>query len=173
MYPSNFCAECGERRARSTRTDWRARVKVWTGVWRRAPWCDDCARRLGRYGFAGLVRALAFISLVAISAFSLGRFLRPPSPPLIISRATNSPLSDLPVTFDEPDRVTTRKENDPTNQYTAALNQSADEQAYICGARTKKGTPCRRRVHAPGERCFQHKGMTAMVPLEKLEVKSK
>lgn len=173
MYRPNFCAECGERLVRRTRRDWRALVKVWTGAWARASWCDDCARRLGRYGFAGFVRALAFISFVAISAFSLGRFLRPAPPPLIISRAANSPLSDLPVNFDEPARATTRQENDSTNQYTAVLNQSADEKAYICGARTKKGTPCRRRVHAAGERCFQHKGMTAMVPLEKLEVKTK
>lgn len=173
MYRPNFCAECGERLVRRTRNDWRALVKVWTRAWARASWCDDCARRLGQYGFASFLRPIAFISLVAISAFSLGRFLRPPSPPLIISRAANSPLSDLPVNSNEPARGTTRKENDSTNQYTAALNQSADEKAYICGARTKKGTGCRRRVHAAGERCFQHKGMPAILPLEKLEVKSK
>jgi hypothetical protein len=45
---------------------------------------------------------------------------------------------------------------------------TVDESAYICGARTKKGTPCRRRVHVAGERCYQHKGRTAMVALEKL-----
>lgn len=172
MYRPNFCAECGERLARRTRTDWRAQVKVWTGAWARASWCDDCARRLGRNGFASFVRALAFVSLVAISAFSFGRYLRPPSPPLIISRAANSPLSDLPVDFNEAARATTRQENDSTDR-DAALSQAADEKAYICGARTKKGTPCRRRVHMAGERCFQHKGMTAIVPLEKLEVKSK
>jgi len=169
MYRPNFCAECGQRLAR---TDWRALVKVWTGAWARASWCDDCARRLGRLGFAGLIRPLAFVSLVAISAFSLGRFLRPAPPPLIISRAANSPLSDLPVNFDGPVRGATRIETDSTDR-DAALNQAADEKGYICGARTKKGAPCRRRVHVAGERCFQHKGMTAMVPLEKLEVKSK
>jgi hypothetical protein len=41
---------------------------------------------------------------------------------------------------------------------------------YICGARTKKGMPCSRRVHGP-VRCWQHKGMPAMLPQEKLLVK--
>jgi len=78
----------------------------------------------------------------------------------------------LPVNYNEPARATTQKGIDSTDR-DSALSQSADEKGYICGARTKKGTPCRRRVHTAGERCFQHKGMTAMVPLEKLEVKSK
>jgi hypothetical protein len=44
------------------------------------------------------------------------------------------------------------------------------EQVYTCGARTKKGTPCSRRVHGP-VRCWQHKGAAAMLPAEKLMVK--
>jgi hypothetical protein len=44
------------------------------------------------------------------------------------------------------------------------------EDVYICGARTKKGTPCSRRVHGP-VRCWQHKGARAMLPPEKLLVK--
>jgi hypothetical protein len=37
------------------------------------------------------------------------------------------------------------------------------EAAYYCGAATKKGTPCSRRVKRPGERCWQHQGMPSMV----------
>jgi hypothetical protein len=44
------------------------------------------------------------------------------------------------------------------------------EQIYTCGARTKKGTPCSRRVHGP-VRCWQHKGAKAMLPPDKLLVK--
>lgn len=62
-----------------------------------------------------------------------------------------------------------RKEGNPATPATIALN--ADDPVYICGARTKKGTPCHRRVHAAGERCFQHKGMPAILPVEKLLVK--
>jgi hypothetical protein len=164
MYRPNFCAECGERLASR---DWRARLKVLA----RASWCDDCARRLGQYGFAGVARPIAIISIIAISAFALGRYLRPAPPPLIISRAANSPLSDLPVNFNDTARTTKHKQGDSTSQDVADVDR--EDAAYICGARTKKGTPCRRRVHAAGDRCFQHKGMPAIVPLEKLEVKGK
>ena len=162
MYRPNFCAECGERLARR---GWR----LWAETWAGRSWCEDCLRRLGRRSFA---RPIAIISIAAISAFAFGRYLRPAPPPLIISRAANSPLPDLPVNLSD-NRTTDLQESDSANQNAAALNQSADERAYICGARTKKGTPCHRHVHAVGERCFQHKGMPAILPLDKLEVKSK
>ena len=161
MYRPNFCAECGER---LTRKHWRARIKLWA----RATWCDDCARRLGQYGFARFARPTVIISIIAISAFGLGRYLRPPPPPLIISRSANSPLLDLPVNFNDAARTTNRKQGDSTSQDVAGVGR--EDATYICGARTKKGTPCRRRVHAAGERCFQHKGMPAMLPVEKLRI---
>jgi len=163
MYRPNFCTECGERLASR---GWRARIQRCA----RAAWCDDCARRLGRDGFASFARPAAFISIIAISTFAFGRYLRPAPPPLIISRAANSPLSDLPVNFKDTARSTNRQA-DSTSQDVAGVDR--EDAAYICGARTKKGTPCRRRVHAAGERCFQHKGMPAILPLEKLEVKTK
>ena len=164
MYRPNFCAECGERLASR---NWYARIKLCA----RALWCDACARRLGRFGLARFARPAAIISIIAISAFAFGRYLRPAPPPLIISRAANSPLSDLPVNFNDTARTTNRKQIDATSEDVTAVDR--EDAAYICGARTKKGTPCRRRVHVAGERCFQHKGMPAILPLEKLEVKSK
>ncbi len=158
MYRPNFCAECGER---LTRKGWRALI--------RARFCGDCVRRLGRNGW---VKAIATISIVAVSAFAVGRYLRPQAPPLLIQRAANSPLSDMPVNLKDAARAANHRDSIKPNA--GALNSlPADDNAYICGARTKKGTPCHRRVHAAGERCFQHKGMPAMLPLDKLVVKSK
>ena len=155
MYRPNFCAECGER---LTRKGWRALL--------RARFCGDCVRRLGRNGW---VKAIATISIVAVSAFAVGRYLRPQAPPLLIQRAANSPLSDMPVNLNDSARAA-----NSIKPNAGALNSlAADDNAYICGARTKKGTPCHRRVHAAGERCFQHKGLPAMLPLDKLVVKSK
>jgi len=37
---------------------------------------------------------------------------------------------------------------------------------YFCGAETKKGTPCSRRVNA-NVRCYQHEGMPAMATGDK------
>lgn len=42
-----------------------------------------------------------------------------------------------------------------------------EEAVYFCGAPTKKGTPCSRRVRGGG-RCWQHKGQAALLPNEKL-----
>jgi hypothetical protein len=38
----------------------------------------------------------------------------------------------------------------------------ASDVVYYCGAVTKKGTPCSRRVKRAGERCWQHTGMPSM-----------
>jgi len=155
MYQPNFCAECG---AQLKRKGWR--------VWQSRNFCEDCARRLGKNRVA---RSLITIAVIAISAFMLGRYLRPAPPPLLIERPLNSPLSDLPVKMNESAQKSNHEDNSTKDPSRVA--QSKDDPEYICGARTKKGTPCRRRVHFAGERCFQHKGMPAMLPVDKLIIK--
>ena len=154
MQRPNFCVECGERLARN---GWVARLG------RR--YCDPCTRRLGTLA---AFRPIIVVALIAVLAFAFGRYLRPAPPPLIIQRAANSPLSDSPIELGRASRANSARDN-KANQSPAA--SVTNEEGYICGARTQKGTPCRRRVHAPGERCFQHKGLPAMVPLEKLVIK--
>ena len=157
MHQNNFCAECGERLAR----------RGWRGLMR-GRLCADCARRRG---WLAKARPLVMLAITAVSSFALGRYLRPAVPPLVIERAANSPLADRPVNLNDSGRATTRKAPDP-NQNAAALTiPAADEAVYICGARTKKGTPCHRRVHVAGERCFQHKGLPSLLPLSKLVVR--
>ena len=156
MHRPNFCIECGQRLALR---GWRARL--------RGNFCDACAHRLGT---SGPVRSLAMIAVIVLSAFALGRWLRPAPPPLIIQRAASSPLSDLPVN-PSAGKPAGEKENASAKQ--SANSGLVDDVVYLCGARTQKGTPCRRRVHFAGERCYQHKGMPAIVPLEKLTVKNK
>ena len=148
---ANFCTTCG---ARLTRKGWRS--------WIRGPMCEDCSARSGRVSRA---RPLFAIVVLGLAAFALGRYLRPALPPLIIQRAANSPLSDLPVNLNSP-----RSNGTISSQ---SSSPSSDDVVYICGARTKKGTPCRRRVHSAGERCYQHKGRLAMLALDKLVVKPK
>lgn len=152
MSRSNFCAHCG---ARLTRKGWRE--------WLAGARCDDCASRLGQ----SVPKPFVIGAVIATAAFVFGRYLRPAPPPLIIHRAANSPLSDVPIDFKAHMNGTASARNSNNIQNTAA----SDEPVYICGARTRKGTPCRRRVHAAGERCYQHKGMPAMVSLEKLTIK--
>jgi len=153
MSRSNFCANCG---ARLTRKGWHSRLGAR---------CEDCASRLG----PSVTKPVIIVFVIAIGAFALGRYLRPAPPPLIIHRAANSPLADVPVNFGAITNGTTLKAN-----RSPSSNSVADEDSvYICGARTKKGTPCRRRVHTAGERCYQHKGMPAMVSVDRLTIKPK
>jgi hypothetical protein len=44
------------------------------------------------------------------------------------------------------------------------------EEVYYCGASTAKGTPCKHRVKG-NVRCFQHVGMPALLPPDKLRIK--
>jgi hypothetical protein len=150
---SNFCQNCGARLARK---GWR--------LWMRGPLCDDCA---GRPGVSTRSRTTIGIALVTVATFAFGRYLRPSPPPLIIQRAANSPLSDSPLDLNS---IASRAPRTSSQGLAPPTSATYDEAAYICGARTKKGTPCRRRVHVAGERCYQHKGRTAMVALEKLVI---
>lgn len=154
MPRANFCVECGERLARR---GWRARVA--------GRFCDHCARRLGA---VRVIRPLILLAVIAVAAFAVGRYLRPAPPPLIIQRAANSPLSDKPVDFAGSQRTNSNRPNDENQSQVPSVT---NDEGYLCGARTKKGKPCRRRVHVAGERCFQHKGLPAMVPLEKLVIR--
>jgi hypothetical protein len=109
------------------------------------------------------------MAVIAAAGFAIGRYLRPTPPPLIIQRAANSPLSDAPVNANE--NLRSAKPSTGSNPNANVTTATTDDAVYICGARTQKGTPCRRRVHVAGERCFQHKGMPSLVPLSKLVIR--
>jgi hypothetical protein len=140
-YRPNFCSECGDKIV-------RLRWFVWTS--RR--FCDKCLRTFTRSHWLRPAIAILVFFLVAVL---LGRGCRRAPPPLIIERPVNS------ATTSGTPNPTTAKEPQPSPTV---------EQFYTCGARTKKGTPCSRRVHGP-VRCWQHKGAPAMLPQEKLRIK--
>ena len=143
MYRPNFCSECG---AKIVRLHWH--------LWTSRRFCDACARLLLK---ERLKVPLVAGALLMILGLVIGRAQRPQPPPLIIQRPASSPLL--------------KTENaSEAGQAATARAPVLEETVYICGARTKKGTPCSRRVHQPG-RCWQHKGMPAMLSAEKLVVK--
>lgn len=119
----------------------RLRWRAWTS--RR--FCDKCFPRFRK---SQLLQRGCVILGVLLFGILIGRGLKHERPSLVIQRtaSTSSPTEpavQAPITV---------------------------EQMYLCGARTKKGTPCSRRVHGP-VRCWQHKGAKAMLPLEKLIIK--
>jgi hypothetical protein len=155
MYKPNFCSECGTKLL-------RLRWYLWTS----RKFCNGCARRLRKARILPpLFASLALLSL----GYLTGRSRSPAPPPLIIQRRADSPVSDGDISRSNPESSSSGSENKSKDAKNAAT-VSAAEEVYLCGARTKKGTPCSRRVHGP-VRCWQHKGMPAMLPQEKLLVK--
>ena len=147
MYKPNFCSECGMKLL-------RLRWHVWTS--RR--FCSKCASRLRKARFGSALFAIFGLFGVGYIA---GFVRRPIPPPLIIERRTDSPLSDA-ANARSTVRPTSESGTNPNT--TTNLPASVEEVVYLCGARTKKGTPCSRRVHGP-VRCWQHKGMSSIIPV--------
>ena len=102
--------------------------------------------------------------MLFLPGFLLGRLLRPPPPPLVLERGAQTAAPPAPT----PAAAAARPAYGPDG--TAGERPTEPEEVvYICGARTKKGTPCQRRVRGPG-RCWQHRGKAPMLPPSKLVV---
>jgi hypothetical protein len=115
-------------------------------LWTSRKYCDKCVRSFRKQQW---IQPIGVALIVLIAGILIGRATRKDTPPIIINRTI------------------------VTNETTAAstpLAVATSDEVYVCGARTKKGTPCSRRVHGP-TRCWQHKGLPAMLPNEKLIVK--
>lgn len=142
-YRPNFCCECG-----------RKIVRLRWFVWTSRKFCDKCSRAFARTQWLRPSLALAALLLFGVL---LGRGCRRAPAPLVIERSAPAQNS-----------ATTGKS--PTTGNAETSTPAVAEAVYLCGARTKKGTPCSRRVHGP-VRCWQHKGASAMLPQEKLLMK--
>lgn len=161
MYKPNFCAECGGRVA-------RLRWRVWTS--RR--FCDGCDKRFRR---GRILRPLVACVALLGAGFVGGRAMRHAPPPLIIERNTlNSapPVSQLPPEGKAPDATRDAARAPVYGADGTETERPTDpaEIVSICGARTRRGTPCSRRVRGTG-RCWQHRGRAAMLPASKLTVR--
>jgi len=163
-YRPKFCCECGEK---IERLEW----KIWTN--RR--FCEVCE---AEHKLSDLLPKAGVLICLLLGLFGLGSFLRGGSgddAPLIKRTLTSGqPVIQANITANR-SMVTGNRSSisetsatpDITSQKRAAV--AAVEPVYICGARTRKGTPCTRRVKG-NVRCWQHTGMPAMEPAEKLVV---
>ena len=154
MYRPKFCTECG---AKIIRLGWR--------VWTSRKFCESCAPRFAKEQITQVVVAGATLLLIGLA---LGYAERRVAPPLLIARSQDSPVAptSTPLKTSTTQTVDASANADSAN---VLSSQSADV-IYMCGARTKRGTPCTRRVHGL-VRCWQHKGMPAILPLDKLLIR--
>lgn len=163
MYKPNFCSECGSR---IERAHWH--------LWTSRRFCSDCEPRFRKAQLLPLITASVLFTIGLI----LGRTARPAPPPLIVERG-ELPAVTLQSTKAQARSSGTQSETNPATTKSepyygpdgTATERPTDpaEIVSICGARTQKGTPCQRRVRGTG-RCWQHKGLPAMLPAAKLTV---
>ncbi|MDQ6788216.1 MAG: hypothetical protein M3033_15535 [Acidobacteriota bacterium] len=180
-YKPKYCCQCGEK---VERTNWR--------LWTNRRFCQLCETD---YGVSDWIQKISFVVLFLIAIVGVGNLWRKPEKELVVtSNQTASNLSNANKNVavqPNPSQnsnsasvqstVPTKEVNSAvqTKQATALLKQNetgkqfegqsptAQEIIYFCGARTKKGTPCTRRVKNGG-RCWQHIGQPAMLPQDKL-----
>jgi hypothetical protein len=135
FYQANFCAECGN--AMKPRFSLGPRY-----------FCAECQAQMGRRNYFKSVAGLLLFGTLA--AFALNRTLAPGPNGQAPNAQLNAGASTPAVSAR--DTVTGRT---PEPKSEAA-------ERVMCGARTKKGTPCRHLV-PPGQRCAQHRGMASLL----------
>ena len=175
-YKPNFCCQCGEKIERPNPSFTDSKM-----------FCDVCKHdfvlpraapvvfaglmlMVGLFGIGGLWRGGEKTAAIATRQFAA-------NPPAASKNAANNASQ---VSSNQNAPPASQKNSVQTNAPGAAnlitdrppkqIETSPavlDEAVYFCGAMTKKGTPCSRRVKGGG-RCWQHKGEAAMLPPEKL-----
>lgn len=161
IYRPNFCCQCGEKVVRDR----------WTLLTSRR-FCDFCAIEQKQHDL--LPRAILIIAVVAgvagLTTFiSSGNSSEPPQARSgrPVARANVDTPPKHPVNAMRPDANTstaTPMANGARPVNTVQRQQpgnSSTESVYYCGAMTKKGTPCTRRVRSK-VRCWQHAGEPAV-----------
>ena len=179
FYTPKYCGECG---GEIEEAGW----KFWTNN----RFCENCKDDFKSQKWLPAIWVAA--GLLGI-IYGFGVSLKKPEKSLNPVTAANSAVTvknkDLQSQSRSPsltnDEVTSQKtaaiQTDPliSNSFTGRKDASVrqklaenkqnqpTEAVYICGAQTKKGTACLRRVKGGG-RCWQHLGQPAMLPPEKL-----
>ena len=139
FYQANFCAECGN--AMKPRFSLGPRY-----------FCDECEAHMGRRNY--------FKSVAGLLLCADPGGLRVEQNVHVQSERAGA------------ERATERRRFDSGGvgaRYCDGANPEPKPEAVervICGARTKKGTPCRHLV-LPGQRCAQHRGMASLLETKK------
>lgn len=177
FYKPNFCCNCGER---IQRAEWKLLSS------RR--FCDVCG--IENQGYEWFPRLVVGIAVV-FGIFGLGTVIgsktaNQMSPVQVaqtvggrpeISRPESKPQPLSNETSEAPTAISS-KPADPalagptlgvSKLQPPARTSASDEPVYFCGALTKKGKPCSRRVKTKG-RCWQHAGQPALEQNRQLDV---
>ena len=165
LYRPNFCCNCGEK---IERADW--------SILSSRKFCDLCQTEHGAKDWG--LRLVSVFGLVCLMAV-VSSFFRPHSPTVKTISTESATLAFEPSGTSEANLNTTTNQSlqsqngtspavptvslPPANTANPLASKKEIEAVYYCGAATKKGTPCSRRVKHAGERCWQHQGMPSIL----------
>lgn len=162
LYRPNFCCNCGEK---IERLEWNLltsrRFCVLCSIENRRhdmlPRVTVAAGALAlMFGFgslwtgSGLSEPRADDNTVGIKSSSL---------PQTVPVQPSGPVGETGLEVPPPPNVQASERARTGAIVTSPGDKNADK--YFCGALTKKGTPCSRKVEGRGLRCFQHEGRPA------------
>lgn len=164
LYRPNFCCNCGEK---IERVDWHLTVS------RR--FCDTCSIENRRHDY---VPRIAVAAGTLALMFGLGNLWGGSGSAEVRSSGVSPAALKSAVQAQEhkePPPVTERPlPSGPNPSDGMVMPPPADivsaerkpvEARFYCGALTKKGTPCSRKVKARGTRCYQHEGRPEAPPI--------
>ncbi|MCB1024596.1 MAG: hypothetical protein KDB79_09410 [Acidobacteria bacterium] len=183
MYKPTFCCDCGER---IERLNWN--------ILTNRRFCEFCETE---HGLDSLIRKVGLVMLGLFGLFGLGSFLSAGGGPTDTTDTgktrtveksygregtglMNPRVKDVAAPVRENETLTDPKDTQtigaeekkvpgPVRVKNPPLQKETDEPVYMCGAATKKGTPCSRRVKGGG-RCWQHLGKEAILPEKELRI---
>ena len=170
LFRPSYCCNCGEK---IERVEW----KLWTS--RR--FCELCSTDFAvqEYSVKGVI---LLVSVVAV--FGVVKLLTPAKQPdlvakksvdrpsnTVVERNANEAVVQTPAQAvnSVEDRAPRTLAAMPAANIAARSPVAVAETVYMCGAATKKGAPCSRKVRA-NIRCWQHTGQPAMLPPDQLRV---
>lgn len=163
LFRPKYCSNCGENIDHA----------VWH-FWTSRRFCDVCVTEFPIHEYApkAVVGTSVLVILGAITSYlGAGNTLKDQTPERRFERTSLAAIQSKNTPAVIANKVGT-PEPSPTTTSPAPA-QLADmstivsvEPQYFCGAATKKGTPCSRKVKG-NTRCYQHQGMPAMASANK------
>jgi len=170
FFRPKFCCNCGEKIERS---EWR--------LWTSRRFCDLCATE---YKLLDYLPAAVVVLGLCLALFGIGNFLREPENEQGFDRVRTSAkpqqnLKPAPLYSQKTEpiehtgsgartaaNIATVAPTGPIPQIYEQPNREAktsEDAVFYCGAMTKKGTPCTRRVKTKGF-CWQHAKTAGIAP---------
>jgi hypothetical protein len=170
FFKPTYCCHCGEK---IDRTEWP--------FWTSRRFCEVCEKEFSFHEW--FPRVLVLICGLS-GLFGAGALLKGAEPVKVVSLKQNAAIERTGNERTGANQVQNSNQQNAVRREPAAetvkpaeskkeaaqkivVSPSQSERVYFCGAETKKGTPCSRKVKGGG-RCWQHQGREAVLDEEKL-----